>query len=165
MLILKFINDLIELIRMKKRLYSLLLMVMACVVVMQAQHRRLSKDEFRQRQQAFITEKAELNQEEAKQFFPLYFELQDKKQAYNKKAWQKMQKGKEANLTEDEYAQIIEDVIQARIDVDRLDLEYIRKYKKILSPKKIYFIQKAEMKFHRELLRNMREVKKRNLKR
>lgn len=54
----------------------------------------------------------------------------------------KMQKGKEANLTEDEYAQIIEDVIQARIDVDRLDLEYIRKYKKILSPKKIYFIQK-----------------------
>ena len=75
MLILKFINDLIELIIMKKRLYSLLLMVMACVVVMQAQHRRLSKDEFRQRQQAFITEKAEPTEEEAKQFFPLYFRV------------------------------------------------------------------------------------------
>lgn len=149
---------------MKKRLYSLLLMVMTCVVALQAQHHRLSKDEFRQRQQSFITEKAELSQEEAKRFFPLYFELQDKKQAYNKKAWQKMQKGKEADLTEDEYAQIIEDVIQARIDVDRLDLEYIRKYKKILSSKKIYLIQKAEMKFHRELLRDMRQAKKGKLK-
>lgn len=150
---------------MKKRLYSLLLMIMACVVALQAQHHRLSKDEFRQRQQSFITEKAGLSQEEAMRFFPLYFELQDKKQVYNQKAWKKMQKGKEADLTEDEYAQIIEDVIQARIDTDRLDLEYIRKYKKILSSKKIYLIQKAEMKFHRELLRDMRQAKKGNFKR
>ena len=68
-------------------------------------------------------------------------------------------KGKEENTTEEEYAQIVEDVIQARIDVDRLDLEYVRKYKRFLSSKKIYLIQKAEMRFHRELLKNIRQPK------
>lgn len=145
---------------MKKRLYTFILAITACCISLQAQPAQLNKEEFRQRQQAFLTERAGLNQEEAKQFFPLYFELQDKKQECNKAAWQKRRKGKDANTTEDEYAQIIEDVIQARIDVDRLELEYIRKYKKILPAKKIYLIQKAEMRFHRELLKNVHSPKK-----
>ena len=149
---------------MKKRLYSLICLVMMSVACLQAQHHRLSKEEFRQRQQAFITERAALSPEEVQRFFPLYFELQDRKQDCNKQAWKKIQKGKEEDTTEDEYAQIIEDVIQARIDVDRLELEYIRKYKKFLSSKKIYLIQKAEMKFHRELLRDMRQARKGRMK-
>lgn len=132
------------------------MVIMTCAIRVQAQHSHLSKEEFRERQQAFITEKAQLSAKEAQQFFPLYFELQDKKRECNKAAWQKQRKGKEENTTEEEYAQIVEDVIQARIDVDRLDLEYVRKYKRFLSSKKIYLIQKAEMRFHRELLKNMR---------
>lgn len=45
----------------------------------QAQKNKLSKEEFRARQEAFITENAQLTPKEAKEFFPLYFELQDKK--------------------------------------------------------------------------------------
>lgn len=145
---------------MEKRSFSFILAIAACLISLQAQPSQLSKEEFRQRQQAFITEKAELKPGEAKKFFPLYFELQDKKQEYNKTAWQKQRKGKNNNTTEDEYAQIIEDVVQTRIDIDRLELEYIRKYKKILPAKKIYLIQKAEMRFHRELLKNMRPPRK-----
>ena len=37
----------------------------------------LTKEEFRAKQQAYITEKAGLTSEEATAFFPLYFELQD----------------------------------------------------------------------------------------
>lgn len=150
---------------MEKRLYCFILAITTCFISLQAQSSQLNKDEFRQCQQAFLTERAGLNQEEAKEFFPLYFELQDKKQECNKAAWQKQRKGKDANTTEDEYAQIIEDVIQARIDVDRLELEYIRKYKKILSAKKIYLIQKAEMRFHRELLKNTHTPPKKKAKR
>ena len=96
---------------------------------------------------------AGLNAQEAARFFPLYFELQDKKQEQNKEAWQKMRKGKDPNTTETEYAKIVEDVIKARIATDQLELEYVQKYKKFLSAKKIYQVQKAEMKFHRELLK------------
>ena len=39
----------------------------------------LSREEFRAKQKAFIIEQAGLNKEEAAKFFPVYFELQDKK--------------------------------------------------------------------------------------
>ncbi len=136
---------------MKKSLYILLLLL--CTSISLFAQKKLSREEFRARQEAFITDKAGLTKQEAKQFFPLYFELQDKKSQCNKEAWEKIRKGKDANLSEKEYNEIVEAVIQSRITADQLDLEYVRKYKKFLSAKKIYNIQRAEMKFHRELLK------------
>lgn len=136
---------------MKKSLYILLLLL--CTSISLFAQKKLSREEFRARQEAFITDKAGLTKQEAKQFFPLYFELQDKKSQCNKEAWEKIRKGKDTNLSEKEYNEIVEAVIQSRITADQLDLEYVRKYKKFLSAKKIYDIQRAEMKFHRELLK------------
>ena len=39
----------------------------------------LSREEFRAKQKAFIIEQAGLSKQEAAKFFPVYFELQDKK--------------------------------------------------------------------------------------
>lgn len=117
---------------------------------------RLSKDEFRARQQAYITEKAGLTPQEAEAFFPLYFELQDRKHQLNEEAWQLMREGKKENLTDDRYDEIMEGVYNARIASDRLEKTYYGKFKKILSSKKIYQVQRAEMRFHRELLKGMR---------
>ena len=86
--------------------------------------------------------------------------LQDKKQTYNKEAWQKLRQGKNPNTTETEYGKIVEDVIQARIAADELELEYVRKYKQFLPAKKIYLLQKAEMRFHRELLKGFKHGQK-----
>ena len=117
---------------------------------------RLSKDEFRARQQAYITEKAGLTPQEAEAFFPLYFELQDRKHQLNEEAWQLMREGKKENLTDDRYDEIMEGVYDARIASDRLEKTYYGKFKKILSSKKIYQVLRAEMRFHRELLKGMR---------
>lgn len=117
---------------------------------------RLSKDEFRARQQAYITEKAGLTPQEAEAFFPLYFELQDRKHQLNEEAWQLMREGKKENLTDNRYDEIMEGVYDARIASDRLEKTYYGKFKKILSSKKIYQVQRAEMRFHRELLKGMR---------
>ena len=138
---------------MKRIICFLTLIICFCMTPIQAQKKMMSQEEFRKQQQMFLTERAGLTPEEAKNFFPLYFELQDKKRSYNKEAWQKLRKGKEAGTTEAEYDRIIEDVLQTRITIDQLELEYARKYKQFLSAKKIYQIQKAEMKFHRELLK------------
>ena len=68
-----------------------------------------------------------------------------------------MRKGKEENLSEAEYNKIVEEIIKARISCDQLDLEYLHKYQKFLSSKQIFNIQRAEMKFHRELLKPHRK--------
>lgn len=117
----------------------------------------LTQEEFRAKQKAFITEKAGLTKEEATKFFPLYFELQDRKKQLNDEAWNLLRKGKNENTTEAQYEEIMEGVYDARIASDRLDKTYFDKFKKILPAKKIYLVQRAEMKFHRDLLKGMQQ--------
>ncbi len=115
----------------------------------------LSREEFRSKQKAYIVKQAGLSQEEATKFFPVYFELQDKKKKLNDESWDLMRKGKDEKTTETQYEEIIKKVCDNRIAADQLDKSYIDKFKKILSHKKIYLVQRAEMRFHREMLKEM----------
>ena len=74
----------------------------------QAQEKKecLSKEQFREKQKQYFVDKARLTKDEAAKFFPLYFELQDKKFSYNKEMWSKIRKTKEGkNITDAEYAE------------------------------------------------------------
>ena len=103
----------------------------------------LSREEFRAKQKAFIIEQAGLSKQEAAKFFPVYFELQDKKKKLNDES------------TESQYEEINEKVANNRIAADQLDKTYLSKFKKILSSKKIFLVQRAEMRFHREMIKGM----------
>jgi hypothetical protein len=118
-------------------------------------NQHLSPDEFKAKQKAFITEKAGLTDKEADKFFPLYFELQDKKKEINDKAWELMRKGKDNKMTDAQYEEIILQVYDLRIETDNLDKSYYAKFKKTLSPKKIFQVQRAEARFHREILKTV----------
>ena len=138
---------------MKRTLHILVLLILCSVSVVQAQNRPMNKQQFRERQKNFLIEKAKLTPEEAKAFFPLYFELQEKKHNLNQEAWGKLRREQKEKLTDSEYSKMIDDVAKARIAADQLEYEYLQEYKKILSAKKIYRIQRAEMHFHRDLLK------------
>ena len=119
------------------------------------QQQRLSPEEFREKQQAYITEKANLTKDEASKFFPLYFELQEKKKAMNDKVWALIKScDKDKDVSEAEYSKVLDDIYKTRITIDELEKSYLAKYRQILSNKKIFLIQKAEMRFHRELLKS-----------
>ncbi|MDE5676399.1 hypothetical protein [Phocaeicola sp.] len=140
-----------------------LLILLSINISIQAQDKKkegFSKEEFRSRQEAYLTQKAEITKEEAARFFPIYFELQDRKKAINDKAWEQARKGKDPQATNADYEQIIEGIVKARIEAGKLDLEYLLRFKKILSPQKIYKLQRAEMKFHRDLLKIMHQPHK-----
>lgn len=145
-----------------KKLIVLLLIVCGTTPLLRAaggpdQH--LTPEEFRAKQKAFITERAGLTKEESAKFFPVYFELQDRKKQLNDEAWKLLRSGKSEKTTEDQYAEILEGVYDARIASDRLDKTYFQKFKKILPCKKIYLVQRAEVRFHRELLKGMNHGK------
>jgi len=116
---------------------------------------RLTPDEFKAKQQAFITEDAGLTNEEANAFFPVYFELQDKIKDINDRVWKLIRKGRDPKTTEAQYDEIITKVYDLRIASDKLEKSYFQRFKGILSFRKIYLIQRAEMRFHRELLKGM----------
>ena len=100
-----------------------------------------------------------MTKEEAAKFFPVYFELQDRKKQLNDEAWKLLRSGKYDKTTAAQYEEIVEGVYDARIASDRLDKTNFEKFKKILPCKKIYLIQRAEMRFHRELLKGVRDNK------
>ena len=104
---------------------------------------------------AFIIEQAGLTKEEAAKFFPVYFELQEKKKKLNDESWSLMRQGKDDKTTEAQYEEIVAKVCDNRIAADRLDKSYLDRFKKILSNKKIFLVQRAEMRFHREMLKGM----------
>lgn len=142
---------------MKKLIVLLLVMCSFAPLLwaMDGCNQHLSPDEFRAKQKAYITEKAGLTKEEAAKFFPVYFELQDRKKQLNDEAWGLLRKGKDEKTTEAQYDEILEGVYDARISINRLEKSYFEKFKKILSSKKIYLVQRAEMRFNRELLKGM----------
>jgi len=115
----------------------------------------LSREEFRTKQKAYIIEQAKLTKEEAAKFFPIYFELQDKKKKLNDESWNLMRKGKDDETTEAQYKEINEKIAENRIAADQLDKIYLGKFNKILSSKKIFLVQRAEMRFHREMIKGM----------
>lgn len=121
---------------------------------------KLTPDEFRAKQKAFITQQAGLTDDEAAKFFPVYFELQDRKKQINDNAWNLLRKGKDDNTTETQYGEILEKVYDSRIASDRMEKAYFLRFKKILSCKKLYEVQRAEMRFHRELLKGMQQYRK-----
>ena len=94
-----------------------LLFILCLTLSVQAQKKPgFSKEEFRAKQEAYLTQKAELTAEEAGKFF--------------------------------------------RLESDKLDIEYLNRFKKILSPKKLFKLQRAEIKFHRDLLKIMHQPNK-----
>ena len=148
---------------MKRLIILLSIMMLGATVQLKATNGsqpRMNIKEFRAKQQAFITEKAKLTREEAEKFFPVYFELQDKKKHLNDEAWKLMRKGKDEKTTEEQYGQILESISKSRLSSAQLEQVYLEKFKKILPCKKIYLVQRAEMRFHRELLKGMKPKKK-----
>ena len=73
----------------------------------------------------------------------------------NDESWDLMRKGKDDKTTESQYEEINEKVANNRIAADQLDKTYLSKFKKILSSKKIFLVQRAEMRFHREMIKGM----------
>ena len=143
-----------------------LILIVACILCLPATAQnksKYSKSEFRAKKQAYMAEKAGLTEEESEKFFPLYFEFQDKKKEINKDAWGTAKKGIKPDTTDQEYKEIIDNFFTDQEAIAKLEREYIEKYRKVLSDKKIYMLYWAEIKFSRNMLKILQEMDGKNL--
>lgn len=115
---------------------------------------RLSREQFKTRQQTYLMEKAGLTVEESAKFFPIYFELQDKKTEINNTYWKVFQNIKPGETSEEQYREILKTIYDTRIRIDKLEQSYCEKFLKIISAEKLCRIFMAETNFHRDLMRD-----------
>ena len=149
---------------MKRHILIVFLLTLCLPGIAQKKQNKASEDKFRAKKEAYITKNAELTPEEAAKFFPLYFELQDKKAENNRKAWAKGKTGLNPNTTEEEYEEIFEAFFDADEDNCELEKEYLEKCRKFLSNKKIYMALKAEIMFSRHMLKIVQEQEEKEKK-
>ncbi len=143
---------------MKIRYFITLVACLLCISTFAQKKDPSNETEFRAKKQAYMAKKAGLTQEESDKFFPLYFEFQDKKKEINKEAWTIAKKGKNPGTTETEYEEIIDTFFDNQEIITQLEKEYIKKYREVLSAKKIYMVYWAEMKFSRNMMKILQEM-------
>lgn len=114
---------------------------------------RLSREQFKARQQAYLMQEAGLTVDESAKFFPVYFELQDKKKEINDAYWKVFRNIKPNETTEEQYKEILKTIYDTRIRIDKLEQSYCEKFLKIISAEKLCKIFMAETGFHRDLMR------------
>ena len=145
---------------MKTQYLLLTLMCMLCLPLNAQKKEKCSEEEFQHKKQTYIMQEAGLTAEEAKQFFPIYFELQNKKKAINQEAWKSAHKGNNPETNESEYETIIDNIFNAQQAITELEKEYIQKYRKFISNKKLYMIYRAEIKFNRNMMKILQKIEK-----
>ena len=107
----------------------------------------------RQKKEAFMTQAAQLTAEEAKQFFPLYFELHKRQNELKRNAWKCLCNDHMDEWKESDYDAKLHQLVESDHLIHELDQLYLEKYKKFLTAKKIYHLMKADIVFNRRLLR------------
>ena len=145
-----------------KKILTTLTIALALIGTATAQEHRgpgerkhFSPEEFQAKQRAHITEKAELTPEEADKFFPLYFELQKKRFEMEREARKSLNFKPGKEMTDEQCRKYIYNMADVKIDIAKLEKEYIEKYLKIISPCKLNRIEFAEKTFQRELMKKM----------
>jgi len=112
------------------------------------------REEMKAQKVSFITEKLSLTPEEAQKFWPLYNEMQVKKQQIQKEVWQLRKEKKEGNMN---YEKWNETNINAGLKEAELAKEYHEKFKQILSAEKIHKLYQAEKDFQKQLLEKIQK--------
>lgn len=152
-----------------KKILTVLTIALALFTTATAQEHRgpgerkhFSPEEFQAKQREYITEKAGLTPEEADKFFPLYFELQKKRFDMEREARKgfKFKPGEE--MTDEECRKHMYDMADAKIEIAKLEKEYIGEYLNVISPCKLKRVEFAEKSFQRDLMKKMMPFQPKN---
>jgi hypothetical protein len=114
-------------------------------------------ESFKKRRIVFITKAMKLTNDEAKVFWPLCNELQEKKIVLNQKVRKSMREFVKAaeeegkTHSEEEYSALVKLIVDAEVQETKLDKEYIDKFFEVIPAKKVFLYLEAERQFTREI--------------
>ena len=137
---------------MKKYIYLLVIVASISLNAMAQKGERLEAMKI-----GFITERLNLNSDEAKVFWPIYNKFID-----DMKKLRQSSKGKISEemadmpaMTDAEAEKVLNDMVNFKIQEADLPKKYALEFKKVLPVKKVVLLFKAENDFKRELLKKL----------
>ena len=115
------------------------------------------REDFIAKRNVFITERIALTTEEAVVFIPMDNELMQKKFEVGRECHRiKRDLNGKKNKSDEEYNKLLKCREELKEKRDKLDREYLEKFKRVLSAEQILKYQSADREFYDEYIRNRR---------
>ena len=136
---------------MKKLMIITLLLFIGSASLL-AQPNQNRKDKIKAARVAYITERLDFSEKESAAFWPVYNRFEEEKKAVNRKY--AFNDNKEWN-TDEEAEKAMLDRLQMEEEITKLKRDYYWEFKKIIPPRKIAMLNKAEREFKKMVLNRM----------
>lgn len=117
--------------------------------------RKFSPQEFMQKRDEFIANKAGLTPGEAAKLFPIYHQIDRQKFEIDRQLGKLMHDGKNPNLSEKEAQKILSEIDKLQIKKAKLDNEFHTKGRQVVTAHKILRVMHADWEFSRHVLHEM----------
>ncbi|WP_067034008.1 periplasmic heavy metal sensor [Allomuricauda sp. CP2A] len=114
-----------------------------------------NRDRIKTLKVAFITERVGLTSQEAQEFWPVYNEHEDALEGVRRRERQ-YRLSSAQDLSESESAALLDNLLALQTEKHNADKTFILKIRKIISPKKVLSLLKAEDDFKKRLLQQYR---------
>ena len=116
-----------------------------------------TKDKMEAIKIGFLTERLDLTPEQAKGFWPLYNEYTAKRKELKSKIGALGIESRLEQLTEDQISQELKQIYMVREAELELEKEYMQKFTRFISNRKVAKLYKAEREFVKILLKKLEE--------
>ncbi len=143
-----------------KRLFSILIAVLAVSVMTVAQNSNRSKfaTDMYQAKHEMIIEQLGLTQTQQKQFMPLYEQMEREIYQVNRNARALASEvEKKKNPTDRDYEAAASALSNTRVQEGDIEAKYFEKFSKILSKKQLFLLKQTERKFTQEMISKKRK--------
>ncbi len=139
---------------MKKVMILWMMSLVVLSVSAQKPNREAKMEQMKAEKISFITQQLSLTTAEAQAFWPVYNEYEGKREVLHKQSKTKMMEFKkiESTATTAQKEAAADGIVNMKMDFAKLDLEYHKKFKAVLSADKLLTLYQSEMKFRRHLL-------------
>lgn len=147
-----------------KKLFILIIFQFCVSLCIMAQHERwkFNPEEFRAKMEEFITQKAEFTNTEAQTFFPIFFKMKEEQRNLQKEIFTLKRIPKDACPSEKEYANKIQRICELNVKMAEIQESYYKKLSKAVPAQKVYKALLAEDIYHRMMLQQFNQRKRRN---
>lgn len=114
---------------------------------------KFSPEKYRQRLEDFITKEVGLTTDEQQKFYPLLNEMMEAQRKLMDEEREIMRSGKQAK-TEADFEQIVKKTTELQVENRKVEVNYYKKFGKVLKWEQIYKVRMAITKFNMHALRN-----------
>ena len=111
-----------------------------------------NRDKIKTLKIAFITEKLNLSEKEAQQFWPIYNRFEEQSSKLKREGFEKRRNINFETLSEEEAKQLLKDIRLNESKRQSLENNFIDDLTKVISAKKIILLHKIEDDFKRKMI-------------